>query len=398
MTVERIVPAAPARGTRPRNRRALILAAATDLFYRRGYDQLGMGDIAESVAIGPSALYRHFAGKQDLLREVITAGLAPVHDLLDHLDFTDRATATSQVARIALDHRQLGVLWQREARYLRPQDLRDLRVELRDIGRQLASRVQDAHPHRSRSATDLLAWSMVATVMSTSFHRLDLPRPEYDELLTELVGSVLDTELPDDFPPPPETTRRRALVPQSRREALLAEAVGMFAREGYTGVGIEDIGAAVGIAGPSVYNHFPSKRDLLTTALGRGTAVLFMDLAASCGTASDATDGLRRLVRSYVRFTLEHHDLVGLLITELEHLPEDRRHAARQTQHDYVSEWVHLLRTVHPRLDPTAARIRVHAALTIANDAARTSHLRRNPAVPAALETICTRILRLPPD
>ncbi len=43
----------------------------------------------------------------------------------------------------------------------------------------------------------------------------------------------------------------------------------MFATHGYAEVGIEDIGNAVGIAGPSVYNHWPTKLDLLVTALRR---------------------------------------------------------------------------------------------------------------------------------
>lgn len=393
MTVERVAPAAPRRGTRPRNRRALIVAAATELFYRRGYDQLGMSDIAEAVAIGPSALYRHFAGKQDLLRTVIAEGFEPVHELVNRLDLTDRATTLPRLAALALDHRELGVLWHREARHMRQADVDALRSDLRAIARALTSRVLLAHPGLSRAAADLQAWSMLAIMMSTSFHHLDLPRPAYDELMAEMLGAALDTELAEfpAAPRPPAGTPR--LLPNSRREALLAEAVRMFAREGYTGVGIEDIGAAVGTAGPSIYNHFPSKLDLLLTALRRGSAGLFMDLASSYDAAADAPDALRRLVRSYVTFTLRHHDVLDLLITETEHLPEDERHAARRAQHDYIGEWVHLLRTVHPGLEPTAARIHLHAALTVANDDARTPHLRRNRAIPAAVQTICTRLL-----
>lgn len=37
----------------------------------------------------------------------------------------------------------------------------------------------------------------------------------------------------------------------------------------------------------------------------------------------------------------------------------------------------------------------MQAALTVTNDAARTPHLRRNPDVPAALEDVCTRLMRL---
>lgn len=395
--MERAVLPSPPRGTRPRNRRALIVAAATELFYRRGYDQLGMSDIAEAVAIGPSALYRHFSGKQDLLRTVIAEGFEPVHELVNRLDLTDRATSLPRLATLALDHRELGVLWHREARHMRQADVDALRSDLHAIARVLTSRVLLARPRLSRAAADLHAWATLAILMSTSFHHLDLPRPAYDELMAEMVGAALDTELAE-FPAaqrPPASAATPRLLPHSRREALLAEAVRMFAREGYTGVGIEDIGAAVGIAGPSIYNHFPSKLDMLLTALNRGTAVLYMDLTSSLGTAADAPDALRKLVASYVHFTLRHHDIVDLLITETEQLPEDERHALRQAQHDYISEWVRLLRIMHPQYDQTAARIRVHAAITVANDAARTPHLRGNPAMAGALEAMCARILGL---
>ena len=50
------------------------------LFSRKGYANVAMGDVAEAVAIGPSALYRHFRGKQDLLATVVEAALATLDD------------------------------------------------------------------------------------------------------------------------------------------------------------------------------------------------------------------------------------------------------------------------------------------------------------------------------
>lgn len=388
--------APPARGTRPRNRRGLIIDAARRLFYERGFDHVGMGDIADAVAIGPSALYRHFPGKQQLLFTVISDSLRPIHELVADVDLADRATAVPVIARIALDHRELGVLWQREARHVTAEDFRELRSELRAIvGGVLAARTQTARPDLSAAAADLVAWTIAAIVMSASFHHLQLPRTDYEALLAELLEATLDAELPADFVAAPEQAPMPTLVPSSRREALLAQAVRLFAEQGYTGVGNEDVGAAVGITGPSIYNHFGSKLELLHTALERGAAGLFLDLASTYATAATATEALRRLIGHYVRFAIEHHNLLDLLITETQHLPEDERHRISSAQHAYVDEWVHLLRSVHPGLDPTAARIRVLAALAIANNAGRTPHLRRNPDVPAAMEQIAARMLHV---
>lgn len=388
----------PPRGVRPRNRRALILAAASELFARRGFDQIGMTDLAEAVAIGPSALYRHFSGKQHLLREVIEGDLALVRLLLDELDLTDRAAAAHRLATLSLDHRGVGVLWQREARHLAPEDGAALRGEVRTIGRLLTERVLRNRPELGLPAADLLAWTAVAVLTSPSFHQLDVARPGYDDLLAELTELVLGTPLPGTLSsaervlPPADPPLR----PASRREALLAQAVAMFATHGYAGVGIEDIGNAVGIAGPSVYHHFASKLDMLRAAFERGNAALMMDVSAVYRASTDPADALRRLVASYLRFSYAHHDVIGLLITEIAHLPEGERLAARRAQQSYLAEWTHLLGLVHPELDPVAARVRVHAVVAAVNTTARTAHLRNMLGVPEVVESICARLLRLP--
>jgi AcrR family transcriptional regulator len=291
-------------------------------------------------------------------------------------------------------------MWQREARDLSPDAYRPLRDVVLAIGQGLAGYARSVRPGLDGPAADLLAWAVLAVLTSPSFHHLDLPRPAYTELLAELLGTVLATDLPAapaDTGPPMQA--RDVLVPASRREELLIQAVRMFAAHGYTKVSIEDIGRAVGITGPSVYNHWPTKLDLLATTLRRGAAALAMDVGTAYRLAPDAAGALRMLVRAYVTLSYTQHEIIGLLITDIDHLPDSERHVIRRAQRDFVSEWVHLLRLDQPGLDPTAARIRVHAALSVANDTARTPHLHRDPAVPAAVEAICIRLLGLPgPD
>src|SRR3569833_1006145 len=48
-------------------------------------------------------------------------------------------------------------------------------------------------------------------------------------------------------------------VKANRREQILSAAAELFAHHGFHGVGIDDIGAAVGISGPALYRHFRSK-------------------------------------------------------------------------------------------------------------------------------------------
>jgi AcrR family transcriptional regulator len=362
---------APARGTRPRNRRALIVAAAAELFVRRGYPHVAMGDIADAVAIGPSALYRHFRGKQELLAAV-------VEDALTALAGTDLA----ELATGALDRRDAGVLWQRESRHLDPAERHRVGEPLRRLARQLAGHLRDQRRDLTADQAGLLAWSVLAVLVSVSFQRVDLPRPAYGELMTSLAGTVAAVRLPDLG----KRTAAPVTEPASRRELLLTTATRLFAERGFHSVAIEEVGATAGIAGPSVYHHFESKAELLMTALHAGADALGEGLR---------TASLRTLLRSYAGYSLAHHDVVDLLITEVGLLPEPERHDLRRTQREYVEAWVGLLLDVHPDLGAGPARVRVQAVLTVVNDVARTPHLRTLPGVEDALHVIGSALLGL---
>src|SRR6188474_1422190 len=53
----------------------------------------------------------------------------------------------------------------------------------------------------------------------------------------------------------------------TRREQILKEAARLFAERGFHGVGVDEIGAAVGISGPGLYRHFPGKDAMLAELL-----------------------------------------------------------------------------------------------------------------------------------
>ncbi|MFI6980224.1 TetR/AcrR family transcriptional regulator [Embleya sp. NPDC050154] len=387
----------PARGTRPRNRRALILAAAADLFHRRGYADVGMSDIADAVGMGPSALYRHFRSKQHLLMQVVLDGVAPVRDALARSAVEDPDTVLRAVVAATLDHREVGVLWQREGRLLPAAERAEVRREIHAVTAVVAELIRDARPELSPGQAELLAWCGLGVLLSPSFHRIELPRPEYVRLLVEL-GRAAVTARPAELVSIARTpTRPTGIVLRSRREALLGAAVRMFAEHGYAGVAIEDIGAAAGIAGPSVYNHFESKADLLSAAVTRGIEWLSMDMTRALAGAEDDEGALRVLLWSYIRFAAEYSDLVTLLLAEVSHLPTQARHRARQAQADYLMEWAHLLCAVRPEYGAAQARIRVHAALTAINDVARTRHLRDTAGVAPTLAAVAGAVLGLDP-
>jgi AcrR family transcriptional regulator len=382
----------PARGTRPANRRQLITAAAADLFSRNGYARVGLSEVAEAVAIGPSALYRHFGSKQDLLATVVREAGETVDSALTAAEEGGLDVAEA-LAVAVLAHRSAGVLWQREARQLSPTDRADFQAEVDQIASRFAALIRSRRPGLGGAESDLLAWSGLAVATSVSYHSLVLPEPDFATLLGVLISLAIDTPIPRLESTSPRNGKSGPLQPRSRREAILTEATKLFAANGFAGVSTEDIGASVGITGPSVYNHFPAKSDILVAAMLRGDEWLRMDMHRAFAQATDPRDGLNRLLASYCGFVLDNPHLVQVLVCESAHLPEPERHRTRAAQYAYIAEWVDLLCKVHPQWDAVHARIRVQAAQTVMNDVALTHQLRRYRNIESALVAIGTEIL-----
>lgn len=375
---------------RPRNRKAMILRAANQHFLREGYHGTSMTDIARTVGITATALYRHFRNKEELLTRTVldgidrsTAGLAGATDL-------DGIVAL--LAGTALDRRGQSTLWQRELRYLAP-DARAVVVgRLTEVTEQVAAAVADARPELTEADAALLASGVLAVFESASQHRVSLPRQRFGPLLTTLAGRVAAVDLTAAALPEPPVdvgpVLDRAAGEASRRDRLLAAAARLFGTRGYRAVCIDDIADHVGITGPSVYYHFGRKSDLLCELFDRTSAAMDAHTARALAEAADPADALRLLLRYYLSFALGHRDLVSVTMSELPQLPADAAMQHRQRQRAAVQRWVSVLRAARPELDDAAARVVVHAVLMVINEVVRTTRLAARPHVHRELLTI----------
>jgi AcrR family transcriptional regulator len=88
----------PARPV-PRTRRAEILAAAVPLFARDGFATVTNGQIAQAVGLAPSAIYRHYPGKVDIL---VAACLQAADLLAQAADRSLRRATDPRAAVVAL--------------------------------------------------------------------------------------------------------------------------------------------------------------------------------------------------------------------------------------------------------------------------------------------------------
>ncbi|MGO9449712.1 MAG: TetR/AcrR family transcriptional regulator [Candidatus Binataceae bacterium] len=58
---------------KPDTRRPAIVRAATRLFSRRGIDATSMREIADAAGVREAAIYRHFAGKEEMSRDIFAS-------------------------------------------------------------------------------------------------------------------------------------------------------------------------------------------------------------------------------------------------------------------------------------------------------------------------------------
>ena len=356
---------------RPRDRKAQIADAAGGMFRELGYHRVGIEDIAGAVGITGRAIYRHFANKQDLLAHVVSDGLARLEHTADEQPEGDLDALVTGLAAVMLESRNLGVLVQREARHLPDADQAQISRRTETVVATIASALRTNRPDLTADDADVLARGAFAVLASPSYHAVVLPRPAGEDLLTRMAGAALASPAlprPAGTAPAVEFDDSAPAERASRREAVLAAAIELFGRQGYADVRMEDVGAASGITGPSVYQHFAGKADLLMAILNRGAEWLQLGVSQAFAAGGDAATTLRLVVRSYVDHLRQHDDLMRVFLSETIYLPDDERHAIRRVQHEYLAEWVRLLEAARSDLTPAEARFVVQGAVALLND------------------------------
>lgn len=166
----------------------------------------------------------------------------------------------------------------------------------------------------------------------------------------------------------------------TRREQILKEAARLFAERGFHGVGVDEIGAAVGISGPGLYRHFAGKDAMLAELLVGISGQLLTGGKRRVAEARSGPEALLdSLIEGHIDFALDDRDLITLHDRELDRLRDSDRKLVRQLQRQYVELWVDALRKVYPDLLESHARVAVHAVFGLLNS---TPHLGRPGALP----------------
>jgi len=152
----------------------------------------------------------------------------------------------------------------------------------------------------------------------------------------------------------------------TRRDEILAIAATLFARRGYHGVSVAELGKACGMSGPALYKHFASKEAVLAEMLV-GTSEELLRVGRLRARGLDPAAALGALVDWHIDFALRHRALIVVQDRDWSSLPDDAREQVRSLQRRYVELWAKQLRAAHPALKPVEARARVHAAFGLLN-------------------------------
>ncbi|MDQ0380304.1 TetR/AcrR family transcriptional regulator [Amycolatopsis thermophila] len=371
-------------GTRSAGRRADLLAASARLFRERGFGGVSVADVADQVGITASAVYKHFPGKKVLLSEPIREMVLTWRDreMLALAEGGDPETVlrrlTTTVVAVVLERPDVVGLWHQEAHHL-PAEVRDELIAVRVEGVGLWSRVlREVRPELDAGQSEFRIRAALGLLNCVPV----LPRRRLRAQAPTLETLVLATLLAP--PPPPELLELGAVeraheAATGRRAEILAGAARLFRTRGYHAVGIDDIGHAIGIAGPSLYSHYPSKAALLTALIEETADELCWCGARALATGDDPAKVLELLVSAHVRTALADRDRISVWMTEAHHIPRELGRQVRQDRQRYLDYWVRAVRALRPELSEQVAQTASRSVMELIHAVARSSRFAGAP-------------------
>jgi AcrR family transcriptional regulator len=364
-----------------------IVVEAAALFAERGFSAVSVQEIGARVGITGGAIYRHYASKDAVLHAVlidtIERWLAVARD-------AERDGAGPQIERLVEASVQLvvdspGLL----ATYVRerPRVERSVRHELAEYERQLfdrwAAAILTARPGLSRRDIVVRQQAINGVLSSLAERPALIAHPRLRMLTSE--GLVAVATAPVGGRQSEVNEPRRAwTTPVPRREQIIATAMRLFAQRGYHGVSMDDIGNAVGMAGPSLYEHVAGKADILLDAYDRAGAFVIAGAAHALAGARSASDALDNLIASYVEVAFAHDDLVIVTSREGAALPASERPRLARRRRDLHEHWSVVLRELRSDVAAGDARTLVRSTLALVNALAR----QRRDGSPSVGETV----------
>jgi AcrR family transcriptional regulator len=376
-------------------RRAQLAEAAAQQFYRLGFHRVSMADVATAVGVTAPAIYRYFRSKQELLAAAIGSGLDTVTEALDRAAGAPLPDFMNAMAGAAIARRDLWILLQREMRQLSPAQRQPLEEQFEAIVRPFRALVRRERPDLPAGESGLVTTAILATLASPSVYRAPMPKRDQQRILAAAAQAACRAR----WDPAGRAAPGRAAVASSpspgqaadRGAEVLDTAIRLFAARGYQAVSLDDIGAELGMAGPSLYHYYATKSDILVAAFARATEWL----AAQRRLAGPAPS-LADLVAAYIDLGVRERMVFAVYVWEAVNLPPEAGRRIRSGLESDVQAWCAALGDLRPGLTAGQRLVLVHAARAVVHDVVRIGHWHDRLDLAAVLGALVMAVLTAP--
>jgi AcrR family transcriptional regulator len=156
-----------------------ILDAATQLFYKRGFDAVGVDELGEAAGMSGPAIYRHFTSKDEILSTLFDEAMdrllllvpAPTDD-----PFADLEALVRAQAEFSLSDSALVSIYAREDRSLKPEARRRLARRQRQHVERWVAVLARCYPERPADELLTAAFATIGLLLSAAYWPEDARR------------------------------------------------------------------------------------------------------------------------------------------------------------------------------------------------------------------------------
>ncbi|RNL62782.1 TetR/AcrR family transcriptional regulator [Nocardioides marmoriginsengisoli] len=362
------------------SRRLKIATEAGQLFRQHGFANVAVADITRSVGVTAPALYRHFSSKEAVLAAAIETGLGAVEEVMADTAGQGIRSVLTALARVAVDRPDIWILIRRESAYLGEDGQQEVRNRFASFVASLRSLVAAERPELDDNDVDLVARAAVAAMAAPSQYPQRSRGTALSTVLADIAYDAVEVDLSASTAiAAPYSTASTPVTTTSRREQILVAAARLFAESGYDNVSLGAIGSAVDMSGPSIYHHFDSKAQILSTVLRRAVRRIDLDRERTQQEHGFTEASLTQSIQDYLALAATRYDLFRIFTSETMHLPAAEQVWIHEALKNYVSELVDLLVALRPSTSTGEAHARITAALSVINDLAESRRHRDSP-------------------
>jgi AcrR family transcriptional regulator len=202
-SVRALRPAAPpAKRGRP-SRRAAIFASALRLFRERGFHATSINDIGADAGVAGTAIYSHFATKQDLLAEAIREGARRIRDGMAAALAGDERRPEAALeklvrayVRVVLENADMNACYVLESRNLEPDVRQPLLRSERSLRTTWRRQLMAVRPELRDEQAQTMVQMAIFAIVALCVHRNRIEPAELLELATSQVMGALRSPVP----------------------------------------------------------------------------------------------------------------------------------------------------------------------------------------------------------